>query len=51
MDVLNSITLFIAGSLAWAMAFDGFRPDSYDIAGAATRLIGVVVIMYAPRSA
>ena len=41
--------VFIVGSLAWGMAFDGFRPDSFDIAGAALCLIGVGVIMYAPR--
>lgn len=41
--------VFIAGSLAWGMAFDGFRPDRYDITGAAICLIGVAVLMYAPR--
>src|SRR4051794_5466116 len=41
--------VFIIGSLLWGMAFDGFRPDRFDIAGAAVCLIGVVVIMYAPR--
>jgi small multidrug resistance family-3 protein len=41
--------VFVAGSLAWGMAFDGFRPDRYDVIGAATCLIGVAVIMYAPR--
>jgi small multidrug resistance family-3 protein len=41
--------VFIVGSLAWGMAFDGFRPDRYDIAGALACLIGVAVIMYAPR--
>jgi small multidrug resistance family-3 protein len=39
--------VFIIGSLLWGMAFDGFRPDRYDIAGAAVCLIGVAVIMYA----
>jgi len=28
---------------------DGFRPDRYDIAGAAVALVGVGSIMYAPR--
>jgi small multidrug resistance family-3 protein len=28
---------------------DGFRPDRFDIAGAVVCLLGVVVIMYAPR--
>lgn len=43
--------VFVAGSLAWGMVVDGFRPDSYDLAGAALCLVGVVVIMYAPRAA
>jgi small multidrug resistance family-3 protein len=41
--------IFIVGSLLWAMAFDGFHPDRYDISGAAICLVGVAVIMYAPR--
>ncbi|MBF6272721.1 hypothetical protein A5780_25505 [Nocardia sp. 852002-20019_SCH5090214] len=41
--------VFVAGSLLWAIAFDGFRPDRWDVAGAATCLVGVAVIMYAPR--
>ena len=43
--------VFIVGSLAWGMIFDGFRPDRYDIAGALVCLVGVAVIMYGPRSA
>jgi small multidrug resistance family-3 protein len=43
--------VFVAGSLAWAMALDGFRPDRFDVAGALICLVGVAVIMYAPRSA
>ena len=42
--------VFIVGSLAWGMVFDGFRPDRYDLIGAAVCLIGVAVIMYGPRS-
>jgi small multidrug resistance family-3 protein len=41
--------VFVAGSLAWGMVFDGFRPDRYDVVGAMTCLVGVAVIMYAPR--
>lgn len=41
--------VFVAGSLAWGMVFDGFRPDRYDVAGALVCLLGVAVIMYAPR--
>ncbi|MGK2882598.1 MAG: YnfA family protein [Mycobacterium sp.] len=43
--------VFVAGSLLWGMAFDGFRPDRFDIGGAAICLLGVAVIMYAPRGA
>lgn len=41
--------VFVAGSLGWAMLIDGFRPDRYDLIGAALCLGGVAVIMYAPR--
>jgi small multidrug resistance family-3 protein len=43
--------VFVAGSLAWGVIVDGFRPDRYDIIGAVICLIGVAVIMYAPRTA
>jgi small multidrug resistance family-3 protein len=43
--------VFVVGSLIWGVALDGFRPDRYDIIGAAICLIGVAVIMYAPRAA
>ncbi|GAB3757503.1 hypothetical protein GCM10027599_23690 [Yimella radicis] len=43
--------VFVAGSLAWGMVADGFTPDRYDITGAIICLVGVAVIMYAPRSA
>jgi small multidrug resistance family-3 protein len=41
--------VFVAGSLAWGMLVDGFRPDRYDLVGAALCLAGVAVIMYAPH--
>ncbi|MEH1101323.1 YnfA family protein [Micromonospora sp. CPCC 205561] len=41
--------VFVAGSLAWGMVVDKFRPDRYDLVGAALCLAGVAVIMYAPR--
>jgi small multidrug resistance family-3 protein len=43
--------VFIAGSLLWGVVMDGFRPDRYDIIGAAICLGGVAVIMYVPRAA
>lgn len=42
--------VFVAGSLAWGMALDGFRPDRWDVIGALICLVGVAVIMYAPRT-
>ncbi len=42
--------VFVAGSLAWGMVVDKFRPDRWDVVGAAICLVGVAVIMYAPRS-
>lgn len=41
--------VFVAGSLAWGAVADGFRPDRFDVIGAAVCLLGVAVIMYAPR--
>lgn len=43
--------VFVAGSLGWAMLVDGFRPDRWDVLGAAVCLLGVALIMYAPRGA
>ncbi|MEU4218819.1 YnfA family protein [Actinoplanes sp. NPDC026623] len=43
--------VFVAGSLAWGMLVDGFRPDRWDLIGAALCLAGVGIIMYAPRGA
>jgi small multidrug resistance family-3 protein len=42
--------IFVAGSLLWGMLVDGFRPDRYDLIGATVCLVGVAVIMYAPRA-
>ena len=39
--------VFIVGSLLWGVAFDGFRPDRFDLVGAVICLVGVAVIMYA----
>jgi small multidrug resistance family-3 protein len=43
--------VFVAGSLVWGMALDGFRPDRWDVSGALICLLGVAVIVYAPRGA
>ncbi|WP_067807607.1 YnfA family protein [Actinomadura formosensis] len=41
--------IFVAGSIAWGVLADGYRPDRFDIAGALICLTGMAVIMYAPR--
>lgn len=41
--------VFVAGSLAWGVIVDKFRPDRYDLIGAAICLVGVGIIKYAPR--
>ncbi|MDF2254895.1 YnfA family protein [Streptantibioticus ferralitis] len=41
--------VFVGGSLAWGVVVDGYRPDWADIVGACVCLLGVAVIMYAPR--
>jgi small multidrug resistance family-3 protein len=41
--------IFVAGSLAWGMVVDGYRPDRSDVVGAVICLLGVAVVMYGPR--
>jgi small multidrug resistance family-3 protein len=41
--------VFVAGSLIWAVALDGFEPDRWDVLGAVICLVGVAIIMYGPR--
>jgi small multidrug resistance family-3 protein len=42
--------IFVAGSLLWGVVLDGFRPDRWDIAGAMVCIVGVILIMYVPRT-
>ncbi len=42
--------IFIVMSLAWGYYLDNFRPDRYDIIGAAVIILGVLIIYYAPRN-
>ncbi len=42
--------IFIVLSLIWGWALDGARPDRFDIIGGAICLVGMAVIMYAPRA-
>ncbi|WP_433027549.1 YnfA family protein [Actinomycetospora sp. CA-053990] len=41
--------VFVAGSLAWGVVLDGYRPDRFDLIGALVCIVGVGIIMYAPR--
>ena len=43
--------VFVAGSLAWGMLVDGFRPDRWDVIGSSVCLVGVALIMFVPRPA
>lgn len=40
--------IFIAGSLAWGVIVDGFRPTSWDVIGSAVALVGAAIIIFAP---
>jgi small multidrug resistance family-3 protein len=42
--------IFVAGSIAWGMIADGYRPDRFDAIGALICLAGMAVIMYGPRT-
>jgi len=41
--------VFIALSLLWGCQVDKVMPDRFDVIGGAIALVGVAVIMYAPR--
>ena len=41
--------IFIVMALLWAWKVDGFKPDKWDIMGACIALLGVCIMMYAPR--
>jgi small multidrug resistance family-3 protein len=42
--------VFIALSILWGWKIDKIAPDRFDLIGGAITLIGVGIIMYAPRS-
>jgi small multidrug resistance family-3 protein len=41
--------IFIVLALLWGWKVDNFKPDKYDILGAAIALIGTCIIIYMPR--
>lgn len=42
--------IFIVLSILWGWGVDRITPDKYDLLGGWIALLGVLVIMYAPRS-
>lgn len=42
--------IFILLALVWAWKVDSFKPDKYDMIGAAVSLLGAGIILYMPRS-
>ena len=43
--------VFVVLSLLWGWWIDGARPDRFDIIGGILCIVGIAVIMYAPRTA
>jgi len=41
--------IFIVMAIIWGWKVDGILPDRYDLVGGAIALIGVLIIMFAPR--
>jgi len=41
--------IFVVASLLWGWGVDGFRPDRYDVVGAAVVVAGVAIIYFGPR--
>lgn len=42
--------IFIVMAILWGWKVDGIVPDKYDLIGGAIALIGMMIIMYAPRT-
>ena len=42
--------VYIVASLGWLWIVEGFRPDRWDLIGAAVCLAGAAIILWMPRS-
>ncbi len=42
--------VFIAMAMLWGWKVDGVTPDRYDLIGVFLALVGVLIIMFAPRT-
>jgi small multidrug resistance family-3 protein len=41
--------VYVAASLVWLWAVEGFRPDRWDFLGGTICLVGAAIIVFAPR--
>ena len=41
--------VYVATALLWLWLVDGVRPQVWDLAGAAVAMLGMAIIMFAPR--
>nr|WP_205895777.1 YnfA family protein [Pseudomonas leptonychotis] len=42
--------VYVATAIVWLWLVDGIRPSHWDLLGAAVALLGMAIIMFAPRS-
>lgn len=42
--------VYVAASLIWLWSVEGFRPDRFDVIGAALCVAGVTIILFGPRT-
>ena len=42
--------MYVCMAILWLWAVDGIRPTSWDMIGAVVALLGMAIIMFAPRS-
>lgn len=41
--------IYIVAAIVWLWAFEGMRPDRWDVLGAAVCLVGSAIILFGPR--
>ncbi|QJP15352.1 YnfA family protein [Starkeya sp. ORNL1] len=41
--------VYVAASLAWLWAVEGFRPDRWDLIGGVICVVGAAVVVFGPR--
>jgi len=43
--------VYVATAIVWLWVIDGLRPTAWDLVGAAVAILGMCIIMFAPRHA